>query len=285
MFLTFCSCSFHKNRVLKIAEYLNTELQKDNYDKNEVTHLAGNLNVNYFSEKNLKKYSSADLEDIHESMGTLSFYFPENDEYSVYYESVFDEKVRRKEYNSDEVVELFRHCVRTRNFDKAYDIRKTYSDVKFPYIPEQIISRPALLSDASSARIYEIFKEGKKAELKSISLNEGKKIIITFFTGCTPAYKAITKIMADTELSLFFQNHSALMTSKFDTVGVAGWKKHFNLKHVYIVYKNSDFPEFDLRSSPNFYFMEDGKILSDMPDWQFSVNAKRILKKFKKSFN
>ena len=258
-------CAGPEARVIKIADKIHTIAAKREINKKEMTAAAGHFKKEHFSEKQLKDYSDKTLSALSEVSGTLAFYSPEQELYLTRQEKTFNEKVRRNNQVADDVESMAWSYIAARMFDKARKIRQQFPSASIPFIPPTI----TVDTGSSAARwpVYDIFEDGEKIELKELHLENGPKIVVSMFTCCSAAERAMAKILADPGLAPAFRKHGVLLTDRFDVKGILMWREHFNFPNVYIAYKASRLQDFDFNISPYFYFLKDGKVLSRAEGW------------------
>jgi len=258
-------CSRSELRTAKIADEVHKEVSRQGFTLRKAGFLPGKLRNEDFSGKRLKEYSLKTLNLLCEVSENLTFYFPENLEYIGWQQNAFNEKVRRNNYAGQNVEDMYWAYLNIRMFDKARDIRERFPAANYPAVPKVII----VDTEAVTARwsVYDVLDDGEKIELKELHLETGPKIVVLVSAGCPVAERAMKQLLADPELAPVFKKHSVLLTIKFDVRGVLRWREQFNFPDIYIAYKESRLPEFNFRSSPYFYFMRDGKVLSSIDGW------------------
>lgn len=258
-------CSRSEIKTAKIAGEVYKEVSQRGFTLRKEGFLPGNLSGEDFSEKRFKKYSLKTLNLMSDVSENLTFYFPENLEYIGWQENAFNEKVRRNNYADHNIEDLYWAYLNIRMFDKAMGIRERFPAASYPTIPKVVI----VDTESVTARwpIYDVFDGGDKIELKELHLETGSKIVVAVSAGCPIAERAMKQILADPGLAPIFKKQAILLTIKLDVKGVLRWREQFNFPAIYIAYKASRLPEFNFSSSPYFYFMKDGKVLSSIDGW------------------
>ncbi|MEI7480782.1 MAG: hypothetical protein WCK75_00385 [Elusimicrobiota bacterium] len=262
---TLVGCSRSEIRTVKIADEVYKEVSQRGFGTRKAGFLPGNLQGEYFSEKRLKKYSLKTLNLLYNVSESLTFYFPENQNYIEWEQNTFNEKARRNDFTDHNISDMHWAYINTRMFDRAAEIRERFPAANYPAVPEVI----AIDTETATARwpVYDVFEEGKKIELKELHLEAGPKVIVSISAGCPIAERAMKAILADPELAPVFKKNGVLLTVKFDVMGVLRWREQFNFRNIYIAYKASRLPEFNFTISPYFYFMRNGKVLSSIDGW------------------
>lgn len=239
-------------------------LKDDRPDLVKVAAAAAGFRKRDFSEEQLGKYSDGELDRLYESLYRTTFYFPGQRGYIALQEEVLAEKAKRKRQTDEDAEHLHWAYVGARMFDRAAALRQKFPGGNYPAIPAQITG-----ADIGKTywQAYEVSDGGKKAELGVLPLGSGPKVVMEMFTGCPTAEKALEEIMASPKLSAVFRKYGVLLTDRFDAVGVVLWKEHFKFTEVYIAHQRGDFPGVNFRTSPNFYFFSNGKILFSVSGW------------------
>ena len=204
----------------------------------------------------------------------MSFLFPEKDLYISLQQETLNEKIRRGKHTDPEIKQMFTAYLRARIFNKAEALRNQFPSLALPVLPVKIVDN---LTENTAERAYRVSRDGKEAEMTALSLDKGPKLVMVMFTGCSVAEKAMKQIMEDPELSAAFKKYGILLTSSFDAQGIVKWKEDFNFSEVYIVNKISEFAMFDFRSSPDFYYLKNGRLVSKSYGW--GRNSKKELRK------
>ncbi|HBL17826.1 MAG TPA: hypothetical protein DD417_14025 [Elusimicrobia bacterium] len=257
-------CAGPETRVLAIADRIPGPgvIIRDPDKLDAVAALFGEEDL---SEANLRRYSDKTIALLYRSLRRTTFYLPEQERYIVLLRRLLAEHLRRGTQTDDDVKNMYKAYLGARMFESAGDLRKQFPGLAFPATPEIVAS--SAMPEATRWRAYEISEGGGKAELTALPLGQGAKIVVVMFPGCSVAERALTEVLGDAEFADRFKANGLLVTERFDSVGVAKWKSHFNFDAVYITSKASDFPGLDFRSSPQFYFLEDGKVVYHFEGW------------------
>ena len=263
MFLVACAgCSSPWARNVRISDGILNHGRESR--QNAASNAASEFRRTDFSEKNLERYPDPSLNHVFKALNRMSFLFPENGLYISLQQDILTEKKRRGKYAEAEIKQMFTAYLRARMFDKAYAIKKQFPLIELPALPVKIVDN---LPEKTAGRAYGVSKDGKEVEMTALSLGTGPKLVMVMFTGCSVAEKAMGQIMEDPELSAAFKKYGILLTASFDAQGIAKWKQDHSFSEVYIVNKISDFAMFDFRSSPDFYFLKDGRLIAKSYGW------------------
>lgn len=265
LLLIVSGCATSQLRILNIADQLNAEASKPEYDLSIVTVLAGGLKKEDFSDRTLKRYSDAELVRFYAALANATFLIPEDENLVTIQENIFREKSARSTPPKSDIEDMYSAYLEARLFDKAAALKKQYPGTKFYSMPEKIISNNA--SGAIAWRIYTVSDEGKTIQLTALSLEQGPKVVMLMLPGCGVAEEAMKQILADSGLEPVFRQYGAVMTKRMNAESVSLWKSHFSFPEVYLAYKTSDFPGFDFSASPNIYFLSGGKVISHITGW------------------
>ncbi len=160
---------------------------------------------------------------------------------------------------------MFMAYMGARMFDAARALRVRHPGMQFPSIPDEIDS--ASTAEPGGWSAYAISNDWKRAELKSLRLDRGVKVVMVILTGCPAAEAALEDLLGHTETSRTFRRDGLILTARFDAEGISLWKKHFAFDPMFIARKAADFPGLSFDDSPRFYFLRDGKIVSDFIGW------------------
>ena len=263
LFLSGCSGTYAK--TLKRADTINEATSKPGYSLPALSALAKGISDNEFSTAKIKRYSDTELTRLYKALSTITFSFPEDENHVAMQEKVFQEKLARHLSSEYDIKNMYKTFLAARMFDKARGIKNQFPDIKLFSMPETIISNNP--TGATLWRVYNVLDEGKTIELKVLPLDKGPKVVMVMLPGCAMGEAAMEEIMADPNLAPVFIQYGTVITNRVNAESVALWKSHFNFQEVYLAYKASDFPGLDFTISPHFYFLQDGKIISQSEGW------------------
>lgn len=274
LLLVAAGCATSHPRVLGVADQLTAEASKPDYDLSVVSRSAGRLKKKDFSNTTLKGYSDAELARLYTALANVTFLITEEEDYVVMQENVFQERSARGIRQKSDIEDMYSAYLDARMFDKAIALKRQHPEIEFYSMPEKIISNNP--SGAARWRVYNVSDEGKTIELKELPLGRGPKVVMLMLPGCGVSEEAMKQLLADTSLGPIFRQYGAVMTKRMNAESVALWKSHFNFPEVYLAYKASDFPGFDFGISPNFYFLSDGKVISQVDGWRKDWRQKMV---------
>lgn len=271
-------CAGPETRLKKIAEAITSS--EETHDIKTINDLSASIGSADLTPQSLSRYSDKTINTLYETLSKVSFYSPDEEMYVLRQEIVFDEKLRRGKYNTEDVEDMLSTFLESRLFDKAIILKRRFPEMTLPDIPASIIA--GNVPQSASWQAYGISEHGNKIELKVLPLATGPKIIMFASPGCGAAESAIKNILDDKELGPIFTASAVIITRKFDPVGVETVKEKFNFPAVYIAHKSSDFPGLQLHPSPHFYFLKEGKALYEFKSWSSENNGEYSKKKVKK---
>jgi hypothetical protein len=232
----------------------------------EIHALAPGLTPSGLSESRIKKYSDEALARALKALAAVTFYFPEDETRVLLQERLLEDKIARKPLPSADIKEMYRTFLGARMFEKAKEIRARFPEIRFYSMPEKVVEDEKILGE-NRWRAYGVPDDGKTIELKTLPLAEGPGVVMIMNPGCAMSEKAMSDILASEELAPYFRHYGIVLTKRLNAESVALWKTHFKFPSVHIAYKASDFPGFDFRISPHFYFLKDGEIVFSHKGW------------------
>lgn len=264
---SFTGCATPEARNIHIAD----SILKSKFDPNlaEISAAAAGFKKNDFSMEKLRKYSDTALSHLYDALLRITFFFPDSDNYTNLQENLLEEKILRGKQTNFDVERMHKTYISVRMFEKAFVLRKQFPAAKFQYVPATILDNT---NGETTWRVYDVSPGAEKATLETLPIGSGAKVIMAIFPSCPAAENAMDNIMADPEISTVFKRYGVLLTRRFETKGVLHWRNNYNFPEVYITHKASDFPGIDLHSSPNFYFLKDGKIKFSFDGWSNEKN-------------
>lgn len=254
-------CASPAGRNADISQALVKEARPD---LGVVAAAAARFREGDFSDAALKTHSDGELDQLYEALYRVNFYYPGRKNSIVLQRGVLEERLRRKRQTNEDGERMHKVYIGARMFEDAAAIGKLFPGAEFPAVPELIVSGGG---GENNWRVYDISDGGKRAELRSLPLAAGRRIIMEIFTGCPTAEKALGDILADPALADAFRKYGLLVTDRFDAVGVLLWREHFKFPEVYIAHRRDEFPGVNFRTSPNFYFLDAGEIKHSFFGW------------------
>ncbi len=257
-----CGCAGAERRSVRAADGIMAAATPP--DAVRLAAAAASFREADLSPGRLKKYSASSLDKVYGGLYGAAYTFPEEPVYLRLQRAVLDEKLRRMPPAASDVQRMHRNYVAARRFGEAAALAGRFPAISFQAVPEIVADET---SGKTKWRVFDIPGSGSTVTLKALELGSGQKVVMTMFPGCAVAEKAMTAIMASPELSAAFREYGMLLTARFSLENARLWKTNFSFPNFYIVYKASDFPEMDYRTSPNFYFLRDGEIKFHFFGW------------------
>lgn len=262
--LVLSGCAGPEVRILAVADrILNSE--RTSRDQVQLKESAALLREADFSPRRLAGYSDETVARLFRSVRRTTFQLPEEIRFIDWQRRLLREKVRRGRLIEGDAVDMFKAYLGARLFDSARAVSQEFPGAKYPPLPA-VVASPGI-GDEGRWVVYDVLEGGEKVRLEALPLGAGAKIVVVILTGCGVSELAMTEILANPEFAGRFRGHGALLTEQFDSVGVEMWKNHFKFGSVFIARKGSDFPGFNFRSSPQFYFLKDGRIVDYFDGW------------------
>lgn len=266
LFLVFLSaCASPEARTFAASARVIAAADKFPGDPRELAKAAVELHPAELTEASIRDFSLETIVSLHSAAETAAFYDPGAEDLVLLQARALEEKIRRNGENKKELKRMFIAYMGARMFDSARSLRARHSGMQFPSIPDEIESASTAMPGGWSA--YAISNDWKRAELISLPLDRGVKVVMVILTGCPAAEAALEDLLGNAETSRTFRRDGLILTSRFDAEGISLWKKHFTFDPMFITRKASDFPGFDFDNSPRFYFLRNGKIVSDFIGW------------------
>lgn len=257
-----CGCAGPERRSVRAADGILGAATPP--DTARIAAAAAQFREADLSAGRLKTYSDSSLGKIYDGLYGAAYTFPEEPVYLRLQRAVLEEKLRRAGPAASELQRMHRNYVAARLFGEAAALGKRFPELSFPAIPETVADATA---GQTKWRAYDIPESGSSVTLKALDLGSGQKVVMTMFPGCAVAEKAMTAIMAAPELAAAFREYGMLLTARFSLENARLWKTSFNFPGFYLAYKASDFPGMDYRTSPHFYFLQDGEVKFHFFGW------------------
>lgn len=266
LFLIFLSaCAGPEARIVAASARVISAADKLPGDHRELAQAAVELRPLELTEKRIRGFSSETVSTLHSAAKTAAFYDPGAVDIVLLQARTLDEKIRRDGENKRDLRGMFIAYMGARMFDAARALRVRHPNIQFPSIPDEIES--AAISKPGGWSAYEISSGWKRADLKSLPLDRGARVVMVILPGCPAAEAALEDLLGNAETARAFRRDGFILTARFDAEGVSLWKKHFSFEQMFITRKSTDFPGLDFDDSPRFYFLRDGKIVSDFIGW------------------
>lgn len=258
----FAGCAAAGRKFNKIFEAVSAAGSKRDFAA--LARLSGSITDADLAPDRLRGYSAGSLKTLYKTLSYVVFYLPDEENHVLRQEAVFNEKVRRGTSEAEDVEHIFSAFYLARMFDKAAEIKSRFPVIVLADIPE--IAAPGN-TPSGNWLVYDVSDGGKKAELKALPLAEGSKVVMAMSPGCGVLESAAKAIFADPELGPIFRSSGIMLTRRSEPAGVEEVKKTYDFPEVYLVHKSRDFPGLDFMFSPRFYFLKDGKVMSDFRGW------------------
>jgi len=260
--------------------------------------------VGLFNGKRLdfSRYNDEVLRDFWGIFGTMSFHSRET-KYLVERERVFEELKKRDIHKASCkntgskgscVGDLFFSYVSFGDFAKAKQLRLEYPDILSDEPIPEITEDPGLLE--KPRKLYEVSQNGEALKLFSLESRKGPEILAVLSPGCHFSRRALDIIASSPDFREAFREYATIIypinVSLSAIPDIARWnREHPELRY----YLHSDneahikgWEGLDFSSTPQFYFMNDGKIAFQIGGWgptddKFRENLSAGIQQIKKA--
>ncbi len=169
---------------------------------------------------------------------------------------LFVEMERRGQPRKEVIESMYDYFLDYREFKSANKLAAKYPGLNYTPIPELTAGKGPT---EKTHRVYDVKSGGTSAELTSLTTGNNPMVIVTGIPTCGATKRALSDIEKNPTLRDFFSQHAIFITWNSYFRSVAAWNKNHATK-AYVAYLKSDWPEFEIYSSPVFYFIKDGKI-------------------------
>lgn len=217
------------------------------------------------SDPRLHRFSDETVARLCDATARATFHIPEDARAVALQRRLLDVKRSRRIQTDRDVRDMYLAYVGARMFEAAAKWRQDFPDVQLPFVPE------ILSSDAKAAgglwQAYDVLEEGAKVKLVDLPIGTGPRIVVSMLTSCGVTERAVKDILGNPEFAEKFRAEGYLVTMRFDSQGVANWRRHFDFGKVYLGSNAGSFPGLDFRSSPHFFFLRDGKVVYHFEGW------------------
>lgn len=212
----------------------------------------------------LRAYPEATLDQLYKALRRIALYTPDSAPNALRLEEVFEEKVRRGTFEADHAETVYEYLLQARLFHRARAIKERFPAVITGPLAQVITPDPL---PAGQWLAYEVLDGGRTAKLKSLRLAKGPRVAVATEPGCAATARAMREIMADERLGPAFDAAAVLVMRRFDPPAVLQARAASGLDQVYIARYSSDFPGVVFDGSPRFFFLRDGKAVTELRGW------------------
>lgn len=220
----FLGCADKNARISALADRIQGA-ERTSRDQRRFKESLALLEDSDFAPRRLRRYSDDALQRLYGGLRRATFQLPEDSRLVDWQARVLREKARRGRVDHDDAAAMLKAYLGSRQFDRARALRADFGAFEFPLVPEVTDSTTA--HRPSPWAVYDVEDDGKKVHLTSLPLGSGPKIVVAMFTGCGVTEQAMTDILAQPEFAERFRANAILLTERFDSAGVAMWRKHF----------------------------------------------------------
>lgn len=187
---------------------------------------------------------------------------------------------RRGQATAEQRRNLHGTLVQQRRFDAANALAAAHPDTSDqrlpPIVPEAGLdpTRPSLLLvDPDEPRLRRV-----QADLAGVT-----GVLVIASPGCHFSRDAVAAIEADPELARLFARHARwwqppLTELHFDQQ--QRWNREHPFAGLSLVHASADWPQLDLSSMPQFYFLRDGQLVAHLSGWPKEGQREQLLREF-----
>lgn len=170
-------------------------------------------------------------------------------------------------FQSSMVKYLYKAYMSSGLFKNAELLAARYPTAGLPPPPAVTISSGA----GKINRVYDFDRDGRSLTIRAADWKQGQKIVAVFSPDCGFSQLAFDAITSDADLMRAFEAHALLIAAPSDILQAKSYfewnRAHPGLKG-YVAYSRPDWPELDLARSPQFYFFNDGKLITHKSGWR-----------------
>jgi hypothetical protein len=262
--LLAASCSSPGRRVNRVKADLDAGLAKHGYARpGDADEAAARLEDGDLTEAAIASLSTPDLRALGDALRHILLLRPEDERLLVGLRDAFAELRRRGAATEHEELETARALLNGRRLEEAVRALST-TTASLVSIPHSLEPRPP--GTAAAGWVHDTDPDWRRPRLGLLA-SDGPRVYMTMFTGCGVSEAALRELLASTDTAKIMRERGALLMHRFDAKGASLWRRSFSYPRVYIVEGLSSFPDFDFRSSPNFYFTMNGKVVDRFSGW------------------
>ncbi|WP_447585757.1 hypothetical protein [Pseudoxanthomonas mexicana] len=168
--------------------------------------------------------------------------------------------------------DLYGALVASRQFDRARKLA-----IEFPQWPVETL--PAIHPQATQARTALKVVGSAGLEQIAVEVENGPRIVVISHPLCHFSQRAVAAIEQDAALSKIMANSLWLapVDRKLYIDVLAQWNQAHPAHEIMIAYDRAHWPALASWSTPTFYFLRDGKLMSVVEGWPDEGNRKQLL--------
>jgi hypothetical protein len=236
-------------------------IQADNASHSHDAALRARLNAElaekYIAPQALASYNDETIERILYSLWLETFYNKDKPSYVLTEGAVFDEKARRGHAVAEDVESMAEAYLENWLFDKAADLKRRFPKADFT-VPQIAPSGVSTSCANCKWRAFKILDGGKKLKLVALPLDKGPQLVIAVLPGCHFVGQFVKLAQSQPRMMDFIRKHAILLSREYRPDDIAKAAAQLGIP-AYQAYSMADFPGIKLESSPEFYFLKDGK--------------------------
>jgi len=213
----------------------------------------------------LSRLSNDDVEDFFEISMTLSFYSNEP-HHTQQMRRAYDEMARRGLAKRRMGQRMRDHYVASRMIEEAREFAESRPELDLKVVPD--FRRPARVVDPPT--LWRLSRDGRTLDRERFRLGTGAHLVVVSSPWCSFSQAASASIAEDKELSRLMRRHSTWILAQSmipDFDDIKTWNDAFAGRPMRIVEKNNQWAWVPSWDTPGFYFMKDGKIVTEVIGW------------------
>lgn len=217
------------------------------------------------NEAQLSELSNEDVEDFFEISMTLSFY-SHSPRHTHEMRRAYDEMARRKLATKRMGQRMRDHYVASRMIKEASEFTRSHPDLGLESLPEFKSSGPAL----QAPRLWRLSPDGKVMSEEHFQLGDAPRVVVVSSPWCSFSQAASTAIARDGQLSELMRRGSTWILGQSmipNFKDIQKWNESFPGRPMLVVDRNAEWPWIPGWDSPGFYFMKDGRVVTEVIGW------------------
>ncbi|KAF0124159.1 MAG: hypothetical protein FD154_2492 [Elusimicrobia bacterium] len=249
----------------RISETFQAALQAEKRsDAAALAELAADIKPADLAPAALRAYPEATLDQLYKALRRIALFTPDSAPNALRLEEVFEEKVRRGTFEADHAEEVYGCLLQARLFHRARALKERFPAILTRPLPRVVTPDPL---PSGQWLAYDVLDGGSTAKIKSLRLAKGPRVVVVTEPGCVVTSRAMREIMEDKRVGPAFDAAAVLVMRRFDPPAVLEARAASGLEQVYMARYSSDFPGVVFDGSPRFFFLRDGKAVTELRGW------------------
>lgn len=188
----------------------------------------------------------------------------------------------RKILTNIQIETLFNVFVSVRQIAEAEAWAKRHPHMQFEVLP--VFQEAASFSKSVKSE-WNVSLESRVLERRNFSFKQNGQVIVTVHPQCHFSTNAISAIMSSPELSkALIGNVKWLVPQnrKLDFNIIQNWNKKHPYATMALTFHSHEWPEIEAWDTPNFYFFNNGTLVSRFAGWPRAGNKEKLIEGLKK---